>query len=205
VGEVRDDGLDQLPRPTIYIPYPQAPAQTMSLIVRTRPDTETIISAVKHAIWRVDPNQPLFSVRSMPDIVANTISASRVAFVLLAVFAAIALALAAVGIYSVTSYGVRQRTREVGVRMALGASRTDVLWLVIRSGMRYALAGTTVGLVAVTGFSHALSSLLFGLAPFDLRTFAAVGVGFAVVALVANGIPAWRAATVNPMEALSDR
>ena len=205
VGEVRDDGLDKQPRPTIYIPYPQAPAQTMSLVVQTRADAETIVSAVKHAIWTVDPNQPLFSVRSMGDIVANTISATRVAFVLLAVFAAIALALAAVGIYSVTSYGVRQRTREIGVRMALGASRTDVLWLVIGSGMRDALAGTTVGLVAATGVSHALSSLLFRVAPFDSSTFAAVGIGFAVVALVANGIPAWRAATVNPMDALSDR
>ena len=205
VGGVLDDGLDREARPTIYIPYPQAPAQTMSLVIRTRADAETIVSAVKRAIWRVDPNQPLFSVRSMGDIVANTISATRVAFVLLAVFAVIALTLAAVGIYSVTSYGVRQRTREVGVRMALGASRTDVLWLVIGSGMRVALAGTAVGLVAATGLARALSSLLFGVAPLDAGTFAAVGVGFAVVALVANGIPAWRAATLDPTQALSDR
>jgi putative ABC transport system permease protein len=205
VGGVRDDGLDREARPTIYIPYPQAPAQTMSLVIRTRADAETMVSAVKHAIWRIDPNQPLFSVRSMGEIVANTISATRVAFVLLAVFAAIAVTLAAVGIYSVTSYGARQRTREVGVRMALGASRTDVLWLVIGSGMRYALAGTTVGLVAATGLAHALSSLLFGVAPLDSETFVAVGVGFAVVALVANGIPAWRAATLDPAQALSDR
>jgi putative ABC transport system permease protein len=205
VGGVRDDGLDRDARPTIYIPYSQAPAQTMSLVIRTRANAETIVSAVKHAIWRVDPDQPLFSVRSMKEIVANTISATRVAFVLLAVFAAVALTLAAVGIYSVTSYGARQRTREVGLRMALGASRTDVLWLVLGSGMRYALAGTTVGLVAATGLAHALSSLLFGVAPLDSGTFAAVGAGFAVVALVANGIPAWRAATLDPTQALSDR
>ena len=205
VGGVRDDGLDKEARPTIYIPYPQAPAQTMSLVVRTPADAATIVAAVKQAIWRVDPNQPLFSVRSMGDIVANTISATRVAFVLLAVFAAIALALAAVGIYSVTAYAARQRTREVGVRMALGASRTDVLWLIIGSGMRSALAGTAVGLVAATGLARALSSLLFGVAPLDSGTFAAVGVGFAVVALIANAIPAWRAATLNPTQALSDR
>jgi putative ABC transport system permease protein len=205
VGGVRDDGLDKQARPTIYIPYPQAPAQTMSLVIRTRADAGTIVPAVKRAIWRVDPNQPLFSVRSMPDIVANTISATRVAFVLLAAFAAIALALAAVGIYSVTSHGARQRTREVGVRMALGASRMDVLRLVIGSGMRFSLAGTTIGLVAAMGLSRALSSLLFGVTPLDSGTFVAVGAGFVLVALVANGIPAWRAATLNPTEALSDR
>jgi putative ABC transport system permease protein len=205
VGGVRDDGLDKQARPTIYIPYPQAPAQTISLVIRTRADAGTIVSAVKRAIWRVDPNQPLFSVRSMPDIVANTISATRVAFVLLASFAAIALALAAVGIYSVTSYGARQRTREVGLRMALGASRVDVLWLVIGSGMRFSLAGTAIGLLAATGLSRALSSLLFGVTPLDSGTFVAVGAGFVLVALVANGIPAWRAATLSPTQALSDR
>jgi len=205
VGSVLDDSLDQAARPTIYVPYPQAPAQMMSLVMRTSANAEAIVPAVKHAIWGVDPDQPLFNVRRMPDIVAGTISANRLAFILLAVFAGIALVLATVGIYGVTSFAVKQRTHEIGLRLALGASRTDVLKLVVGQGLRHALIGLLVGLAAAAALSQALSSLLFGVVPLDARTFVAVGVVFAAVAVLANGVPAWRAANVRPLDALSGR
>jgi len=202
VGSVLDEGLDKAPRSTIYIPYPQAPAQTMSLVVRTKMDAGAIVPLMKRAIWTVDPMQPLFNVRRVTDILADTISSRRVAFVLLVVFAAVALTLAVVGIYSVTSYGVEQRGREIGVRMALGARRTDVLWLIVGGGMRQAAAGLALGLVVAGLLSHTLSSLLYAVAPLDARIFIAVGGTFGAVALLANGIPAWRAANPNVVHAL---
>jgi ABC-type antimicrobial peptide transport system permease subunit len=125
-----------------------------------------------------------------------------VAVVLLVVFAAVALTLAVVGIYSVTSYGVEQRGREIGVRMALGARRTDVLWLIVGGGMRQAAAGLALGLVVAGLLSHTLSSLLYAVAPLDARIFIVVAGTFGAVALLANGIPAWRAANPNAVHAL---
>jgi putative ABC transport system permease protein len=205
VGAVLDDGLDKESRPTIYIPYPQAPAQVMSLVVRTAADPETVLPTLRQAIFAVDPDEPLFNVRRMRDVLSNTISAEQLTFVLLSLFAGLALTLAAVGIYSVTSSGVRQRTREIGVRMALGADRADVLTLIIGEGMRRAFIGTTVGLIAAAGLTHLLSSLLFRVAPLDVTTFLAVAIGCSVVAFIANGIPAWRAVRTEPVAALSGR
>jgi putative ABC transport system permease protein len=160
------------------------------------------VPEVKSAIWAVDPNQPVFNVRIMNDIVSGTISAQRVAFILLTVFASIALLLAAIGIYGVTSYSVGQRTHEVGIRTALGARRADVLKLVIGQGMVLAGAGVILGTVAALGLSRLMSSLLYGTPPTDPITFAAVGLGLLGVAALANYIPARRAASISPMVAL---
>jgi len=205
VGGVLDDALDHGPRPTVYIPYAQAAAQTMSLALRTTVMSSSILPSVKRAIWTVDPTEPLFNVRRMDDIVANTISAPRLAFMLLTVFAALALTLAAVGMYGVTSYAVQQRTREIGVRVAVGASRSDILWMVIGAGLRQAGAGLVIGLAGAAAGSRELATLLYGVSPLDLPTVAVVGVVFVAVACAANVAPAWRAATVNPVDALAGR
>ncbi|HKV40424.1 MAG TPA: ABC transporter permease [Blastocatellia bacterium] len=202
VGSVLDDGLDKQAKPTIYLPSLQSSSQSMSLVLRTSLPPAAVVPEVKSAIWTVDSNQPVFNVRIMNDIVASTISAQRVAFILLTVFALIALLLAAVGIYGVTSYSAGQRTHEVGIRMALGARRPDVLKLVIGQGMVLAGTGVILGMVAAVGLSRLMSSLLYSVAPTDPATFAAVGFGLLAVALVANYIPARRAATVDPMTAL---
>lgn len=205
VGPVLDEGLDHAARPTIYIPYAQAPAQRMSLALRTSVPPSSILPSVKRAIWSVDPAQPLFNVRRMDDIVSNTMSAPRLAFVLLAVFAAIALALAAVGMYGVTSYAGQQRTREIGMRVAMGASRHDILWMLIGAGLRHAGVGLAIGLSAAAAVSRLLATLLYGVTPFDATTLAGVAAMFVLVACAANAVPAWRAATANPVDALAGR
>ncbi|HEY6332350.1 MAG TPA: ABC transporter permease [Blastocatellia bacterium] len=202
VDSVLDDGLDKQAKPTIYLPSLQASSQSMSLIVRTGLQPASLVPALKAAIWKVDPDQPVFNVRIMDDIVANTVSARRLGFILLSAFAAIALVLASVGIYGVTSYSAGQRTHEVGIRMALGARRANVLELIVGQGMLLAGAGVIFGTLAALGLSRLMSSLLYGTAPTDPLTFVAVGLGLLLVAGVANYVPARRAAGINPLEAL---
>jgi putative ABC transport system permease protein len=205
VGAVVDESLDKSPRPTVYIPYAQAAAQTMSLALRTGVAARSILPDVKRAIWSVDPAEPIFNVRRMDDIVSNTVSAPRLAFLLLTIFAAIALALAAVGMYGVTSYAVQQRTREIGVRVAMGASRQDILRMVIGGGLRQAALGLAIGLAGAATVSRWLATLLYGVTPLDSATVVVVSAAFVVVACAANAAPAWRAATVNPIDALTGR
>jgi putative ABC transport system permease protein len=202
VGAVLDTGLDQQPRPTIYFPSLQSPDQTMSLVVRTVLPPSAILAGIKNAIWRVDKDQPIFNVRAMDQIIAGITSAQRVAFLTLDAFAFLALALAAIGIYGVTSYAVMQRIHEIGVRVALGAQRGDILALVVRSGIKLAGAGVLIGLVASFGLTRLMASLLFGVSARDPLTFAGVAVLLFAVALLACYIPARRAAAVDPTVAL---
>ena len=205
VGAVLDDGLDSRAKPTIYLPYGQAPAQLVSLVVRTHVDDGAMVASVKRAIWSVDPNQPIFRVRRMDDIVAGTVASKRVAFILLTVFAGLAVTLATAGIYSVTTYGVRQRTREIGVRGARGARRADNHSRIIGRGMRDAVLGITLGTVGAAQLSRALASLLLGVAAVDPLTFVTVFAVFLAVTLLATAVPAWRASGVAPVDALADR
>ena len=202
VGSVLDTGLDQQPRPTIYLPSLQSPDQTMSLVVRTALPPSAILPEIKNAIWRVDKDQPIFNVREMDEIIAGITSAQRVAFLTLDGFAFLALTLAAIGIYGVTSYAVVQRIHEIGVRIALGAQRGDIFALVVRSGIKLAGAGIFIGLVASFGLTRLMGSLLFGVSATDPMTFAGVAVLLLAVALLACYIPARRAAKVDPMIAL---
>jgi putative ABC transport system permease protein len=202
VGAVLDTGLDQQPRPTIYFPSQQSPDQTMSLVVRTALPPSSILSAIKNAIWSVDKDQPIFSVRSMDEIISGITSAQRVAFLTLDVFSFLALALAAIGIYGVTSYAVVQRIHEIGVRVALGAQRGDILRLVVLQGMKLAGAGVLIGLLASLGLTRLMASLLFGVSATDPLTFAGVALLLFAVALLACYIPARRASRVHPMVAL---
>jgi putative ABC transport system permease protein len=202
VGAVRDTGFDQQPRPTIYFPSLQSPDQTMSLVVRTTLPPASILPAIKSAIWSVDKNQPVFDVRSMDEIISGNVSAQRLAFLLLGVFAFLALALAAIGIYGVTSYLVSERTHEIGVRMALGAQPLDVSRLVLRHGAKLVFIGVFAGAVAALALTRLLTNLLFGVSASDPWTFVGVGLLLMVVAVVASYIPARRAMRVDPMVAL---
>ncbi len=202
VGGVRDTGFDQDPRPTIYFPSLQSPDQTMTLVVRSTLPHSSILPAIKNAIWSVDKNQPVFEVRSMDEIVSGIVSAQRLAFLLLGVFAFLALALAAIGIYGVTSCMVNERTHEFGVRIALGAQPGDVLRLVLTQGARLAGTGILAGALAAFALTRLLSSLLFNVSATDPFTFIGVAILLVLVALAACYIPARRATNVDPMIAL---
>ncbi|MBZ5560963.1 MAG: ABC transporter permease [Acidobacteriia bacterium] len=202
VGGVRDTGFDQQPRPTIYLPYLQTGDQTMSLVVRTDSPPAAILPSIKKAIWSVDKDQPVFNIRTMDEIVAGIVSAQRLAFALLGVFAFLALALAAVGMYGVTSYAVSQRTHEIGIRMALGAEKSDVLRLVVGHGLALAVAGIAVGIAAALVLTRFMSSILYAVHPADPLTYVGVSLLLGLVAVLASYLPARRAAKVDPMVAL---
>jgi putative ABC transport system permease protein len=202
VGAVLDTGLDQQPRPTVYLPSLQSPDQSMSLVVRTALPPSAMLPAIKNAIWTVDKDQPIFNVRPMDEIISSITSAQRVAFLTLDVFAFLALALAAIGIYGVTSYAVGQRVHEIGVRMALGAQRSDILRLVVFHGMKLVTVGVCVGLFASLFLTRLMTDLLFGVSATDPLTFAAVAFLLVFVALLACYVPARRATKVDPTTAL---
>jgi putative ABC transport system permease protein len=202
VSQVHHYGLEKQPEPTIYAPYQQMPDKAMALAVRTTMDTQAVVSAVKQAVWSVDRGQPVFQIRSMGQYLALAGTAPRISTVLLAVFAGISMLLAALGIHGVVSYGVARRTREFGLRMALGSTPGQLEKLVIRSGIRTALIGLVAGMAGAAALASALRALLYGVAPLDPAVLAGVAVVLLTVALIANYIPARRAARIDPMQAL---
>jgi putative ABC transport system permease protein len=201
-ADVKPDGLDSDARPMIYWPYPQFPIIFNSIVVRAEGDPLKLIGALKSQIWSVDPEQPIASVSTMDQVLSDSVAPRRFNTLLIGIFAAVALALAAIGIYGVISYTVSQRTHEIGVRLALGAQGSDVLKLVVGQGMLLALAGVGLGLGAAAGLTRLMSTLLFGVSPTDGPTFAVVAVLLSAVALTACVVPALRAMKVDPMAAL---
>ena len=202
VSAVRHYGLDKPPRPTIYTPCLQWPRDRMALAVKTTMDSRGMIDAVKNAVWAVDKDQPVFQIRSMNEYVSIASSAPRIAVMLLAVFAAIALVLAALGIYGVVSYTVSQRTHEFGLRMALGANPAQVRGLVLRHGLVSATVGIVLGLAGTLLLTPGLRLILYGISPADPIAIATTAAILLLVALVANYVPARRATLVDPLEAL---
>jgi putative ABC transport system permease protein len=202
VGNVRQMGLDQPAKATVYWPYPELLYSRMSLIVRTSGDPLAVVSAIRGELHDLDPNLPLANLATMDQLLANSVSRARFMMELLGIFAAIALGLAAVGIYGVMASGVAQRTQEIGVRMALGAQRRDVVRLVLWKGMWIALAGVGIGLVASMALTRLMASMLYEVSPTDPETFAGVAVVLIGVALLACYVPARRAMRVDPMVAL---
>jgi putative ABC transport system permease protein len=174
----------------------------MSLVLRAQGDPEALASALRRAVQSIDPDQPIYNVRSMDSLLATTLAPRRLSLLLLATFAVTALLLAGVGIYGVLAYSVTQRTHEIGIRMALGARRADVLVMVLRQGLRLVLAGAALGVAAAFGLTRLMSSLLFGVSPTDPATLGAVSVVLVGVALLACFVPARRASGVDPMIAL---
>ena len=205
VGHTMHEGLDADPRVQLYLPYAQRQGYAnLSVAVRTAGDPIRYVSAIRNAIHSVDKDEPMARVRTMDDLVAESMGQRRLSMVLLGTFSGIALLLASVGIYGVMSYSVAQRTREMGIRMALGAKQRDVLRLVIRQGMTLVLIGVGVGVLAALALTRVIANQLYAVRPTDPVTFTAVAVLLAGIALVATLLPAWRATRVDPVIALRE-
>jgi putative ABC transport system permease protein len=202
VGDAKQYDLGELQRPQIYMPYAQNPHIFGTLVVRSRLEPLSLARSVKEAVWSVDPEQPVWKVRTVEHLLSVNVADRRFVLWLMSCFAGLAVLLTALGIYGVVSYTVAQRTHEIGVRMALGAGRRDVLRMVLGRGMRLALAGVGAGLVAAFLVTRLMSGLLYGVSAADPLTYAAVALLLALVALVACYIPARRATKVDPLVAL---
>jgi len=188
--------------PAMYAPYRQLPTLSMVVVAKTKAAPETMLSAIGEAVRKVDPDQPVQRVRTMDQIRAESVVPWRFSMLLIGSFALLALVLAAVGIYGVMSYAVNQRTREIGIRMALGAQTADVLKLVVSNGLMLALVGVACGLGGAFALTRLMTSLLFGVTATDASIFAATALGLIAVVLLACFIPARRAAKVDPLVAL---
>ncbi len=205
VADLKLRGLDETePIAAIYLPHAQAPVTWMSLVIRTKQSPRSVAAAVEAAVHAVDPEQPVDDVKTMEEYRSESLAGARFSMILLTVFAALALVLSAVGIYSVLAYAVRRRTREIGIRMALGADWSDLVRLVVLQGMRPTLLGLAIGLGGSLALGRLLSGLVFGVKPTDPPTIAAVSALLATVALVACALPAWRASRVAPTRALQE-
>jgi putative ABC transport system permease protein len=202
VGDVKGNGLDAAVGPMLYWSCTQFGQIFNTMVVRTNDDPLRFTAAVKDGIWSVDKDQPVSRVQTMDQILSDSVARRRLYVVLLGVFAWVALLLAAAGIYGLVSYSVTQRTREIGIRVALGAERVDVLWLIIAQAAKLALTGELLGILLALGITRLMTSLLFGTSAADPLTFASVAILLCAVALAACYIPARRAMRVDPMVAL---
>jgi putative ABC transport system permease protein len=207
VGDVKHSGLDRETRPEMYVPYlqgllPSWNVPPMFLVVRSESEPSSLISAVRGVVKELDRDQPVYGVATMEQLLSRSTAPRRFNMTLLAVFAALALILAGVGVYGVMAYAVTERTREIGIRMALGAQASDALKLVISQGMRLTLVGIALGLMGAFALTRLMKSLLFDVKPTDPMTFIAIALLLTFVALLACWIPARRATKVDPMVAL---
>jgi predicted permease len=202
VGNIRASLASQAPVAAMYIPMLQVPVHAIAFTVRTSVPPLGIVPAVTRAVQQIDPDQPLAETTTMSQILYKSLAQRRFSMMLLAAFAGLALLLAAIGIYGVMAHSVARRAREIGIRMALGAEKSDVLRMVVGQGLRLALIGTAIGIAGALALTRFLSSLLYDVKPTDPLTFIAVSLILIAVALVACYIPARRAAKVDPMVAL---
>jgi putative ABC transport system permease protein len=202
VGDVKNDGLGAETRPEMFYPLAQSPLPFMTLVVRSDTDPAALAAAVRGAVREVDKEQPVYDVKTMEQRVNESVSSQRLTALLVGLFAALAVTLAAVGIYGVISYTVTQRTHEIGVRVALGARGVDVLRLVVAQGMRLVLAGVGLGIVGALALTRLVSSFFFGVSAADPAVYGGVSLLLVAVALLACLIPARRAAKTDPMVAL---
>jgi putative ABC transport system permease protein len=202
VGDVKDRGLAQEKAPEMYVPYAQVPTDTMDIVLRTHVAPRSLVPSVERIVRELDPELPVARVATLDEVVARSISEPRFYMVLLGAFAAMAVFLAALGIFGVLSYSVVQRSREIGIRVALGAHPRDVLRMVLGHAASLALVGVLAGLVGAVALSRAIGSLLFELSPTDPLTLGSMAVLLASVALLASYLPARRATRVDPLIAL---
>jgi putative ABC transport system permease protein len=202
VGDSKHMSLDAEVKPMAYWPHPELAYPGMTFVIRTRSDAAAVTSAARNAISALDPEQAVADARTMESLIGTSVARARFNTLLLTIFAVVALMLAGVGIYGVMAYSVAQRTREIGVRMALGARAADALWLIVRRGMALALAGVAIGVAASFALTRVMKTLLFDVSATDPLTFAGIPLLLALVALLACLIPARRASKVDPMIAL---
>ncbi len=203
VGNIRHRALEQDPQPEYYFPHAQGPPREMVLAIRTTQDPRSLAPLVRREVAAIDPEQPIANVRTLEQVISDSVGPRRLSVVLLGVFAGVALLLASVGIYGVMSYLVVQRKHELGVRMALGAQRSDLLRLVIGHSLKLVTIGLAAGLVMALCSTQVLNALLYSVGAFDAITFLTVALTLSVAALLASYIPALRATRADPMIALS--
>ena len=201
-GDVKEEGLNDETEAEIYLPYLQNPSPLMNLLVRTSSDPSRMVSGVRNQVWAVDRDQPVYNVKTMEDVFGESFAEPHVITSLLSTFAAVALILAAIGVYGVLSYSVAQRTHEIGVRMALGARPRHVLKAIVGQALKVVLIGVVIGTAMAFAVTRVLSSLLFGITATDPLTFFVVSLLLVAVALFASYVPARRALKVDPMIAL---
>ena len=203
VDDVRRKGLDREVQPEMYASYIQRPERRLNLVVRSAgPDASELTPAVRASVKAFDPKQIIWRTQTVEDLLRTSVAPRKFNMFLLGIFAGVALVLAAVGLYGVMSYSVSWRTQEIGIRMALGAKRSDVLRMVVRQGMMMALIGVALGLVGAFSMSRVLVGLLYGVSPTDPLTFTGVSIVLMAVALLACLVPARRATRVDPIIAL---
>ena len=202
VGNVRDVALGKNPGAMMYVPYAQAPFWGANLVVKSTLSTSSVAAAIRQEVQRIDKDLPVTDVAKMPDLIDASVAQPRFRMFLLGLFAVMALVLAATGIFGVISYSVSRRTNEIGIRVALGASRNTILSMILRETLVLALAGLAVGLPCALAASHFVGHMLFNVSANDPATLAAVAFSLAAVAAVAGYIPARRAMRIDPMAAL---
>ena len=203
VDDVRRKGLDSDVQPEMYFSYVQKPERRLNLVIRsTMEDASLLTPAARAEVKAFNPRQIIWRAQTLEQMLSTSVAPRKFNMMLLGIFAGVALVLAAVGLYGVMSYSVSWRTQEIGIRMALGAKRTDVLRMVVRQGMTMTLIGLALGLVGVIALSRVMVGLLYGVSPTDPLTFTGVSIVLLVVALLACLIPARRATRVDPIVAL---
>jgi predicted permease len=202
VAEIRNFGFAAEQRPEVYVPFAQAPSPLICVTVRTAREPSSLASAAQHAVWSVDKEQAISFVVSMGQLASESLAPQHASMILIAIFAGMALLLAAIGVFGVISYSARQKTQEIGIRMALGADPQAVLRLVMGEGLALTLLGLVIGLAGALALTRFLASILYGVRPGDPMTFAEVALVLAAVASLASFIPAQRATRVDPMAAL---
>jgi predicted permease len=202
VGHLRHEGLEKDSRPQVYWPYPQRTQDRMAMVVKTTADPSSVAAAVRAAIREVDPDQPLYDIRPMTDVLERTLHGRRLNTVLVGAFAVMALVLAGAGLYAVVSYLTARRRREFGIRVAVGAKAADVLALVLKQGLGRASVGLALGLALSAALTRMLASMLHGVTAWDLTTYVFVSAVLMSVVSAASFVPAWRASRLDPTLAL---
>jgi putative ABC transport system permease protein len=204
VGDIKHTGVDSMTSPTVYWALPQFPHSFMTLVIRATGDPERLVAGVTAQVRALDPDQPLADVKTFDDWLGGALARRKFSLLLLAGFAGLALALTAIGLYGTTTYGVLQRTREFGIRLALGAPSRAVLWGVLRGALLVVAVGVVVGMAGAAALTRLLSSLLFEVSATDPLVFAAISLALLLIGAGASYLPARRATRVDPMVAIRE-